>query len=91
MNSGKVGETCGNCRFWMQRSDHTAEMGGGYCRRYPPFFPAALRVYENMLRNVNAEHSFEIGLSSGFLNDAWPNMHRQSWCGEHSPIQDERR
>lgn len=77
-------EKCGNCRFWMKRTDHAA--GGGYCRRYPPFFPSGLHVHENLSRIARADHRFEIALSSGFLNDAWPNVHQQSWCGEYQSL-----
>lgn len=72
-------QNCGNCKFWSKRSDGSAEMGGGYCRRYPPFFPSGLRVY-----STNAA-SGDIEPSSGFLNDAWPNTHQQEWCGEFKP------
>lgn len=73
-------EECGVCRFWSKRSDDTVEMGGGYCRRFPPFFPSGLRLWQ-----VNATAA-DIETSSGFLNDAWPNVHRQSWCGEFRPL-----
>lgn len=75
-------QECGECKFWLKRSDSAGDLGGGYCRRFPPFFPSELRIYENLLRKVNADHSFEVSLSGGFLNDAWPNTHQQSWCGE---------
>jgi hypothetical protein len=75
-------EECRNCRFWMLRSDSAGEAGGGFCRRYPPSFPSGLRIYENLGREVRAHHSFEITTDSCFLNDSWPYVHQQSWCGE---------
>lgn len=73
----KVDE-CGQCRFWKLRSDHAGASGGGYCRRFPPFFPGGLVLSHPMRRHDLAD----IELSDGFLNDAWPNVHQQSWCGE---------
>ncbi|TJU79703.1 MAG: hypothetical protein E5Y15_23195 [Mesorhizobium sp.] len=71
-------EECSLCRFWMKRSDPTGELGGGYCRRFPPFFPSALRIWTvGEARNIA-----DIEPSGGFLDDAWPNVHQQSWCGE---------
>jgi hypothetical protein len=55
------GESCGNCRYWLRRTDFGGDMGGGYCRRFPP--------------------SFQMDET---LNDAWPNVHQQQWCGEWS-------
>lgn len=71
-------EQCGDCRFWRKRTDHAEEMGGGYCRRFPPFFPSALRV----MRPMHERDFADIESSGGFLNDAWPMVHQQSWCGE---------
>lgn len=71
-------EECGNCRFWLRRTDHAEDVGGGYCRRYPPFFPSALEVIGVRQSNKLAD----IELSGSFLNDAWPNTHQGSWCGE---------
>jgi hypothetical protein len=31
-------DQCGNCRFWARRTDHTRDVGGGYCLRFPPVF-----------------------------------------------------
>jgi hypothetical protein len=73
-------EQCGNCRFWAPRSDHTADMGGGYCRRYPPSYPSGQRAWPAGREDL----CFDIEPSSKFLNDAWPNVHQQSWCGEYS-------
>ncbi len=69
-------EECGNCRFWSKRTDDTAELGGGYCRRYPPFAPSGMRVW------MTGTASADIEPSSGFLNDEWPNVHQSEWCGE---------
>ena len=82
-------EECRNCRFWARRSDHAEEMGGGYCRRFPPMFPSGLRVYVNFNRTMNADHTHEVEPRSDFLNDAWPYTHQQSWCGEYAPAQPE--
>lgn len=74
-------EECGNCRFWSERTDNTKDMGGGFCRRYPPFFPSGLRVWQTGTTTADIE------TSAGFLNDAWPNVSRQSWCGEFRTLQ----
>lgn len=29
---------CGNCKFWRNRTDSVADLGGGYCQRFPPIF-----------------------------------------------------
>jgi len=76
-------EDCGNCRFW-RKSAHDDRGGiAGYCRRYPPFAPAAWRVYQEA-------ETGGLGLSietegARFLNDAWPNTSADAWCGEHAP------
>lgn len=57
-----MSDECGNCKFWIKRSDFAANAGGGYCRRYPP--------------------SFQV---ESALNDGWPMVHQQSWCGEFTP------
>lgn len=76
---GPMPQECGNCRFWMKRSDHAGEMGGGYCRRYPPHWPSGL----NVARPIRNHHIADIEPSPHFLNDAWPMVHQQSWCGEY--------
>lgn len=68
--------TCGSCRFWSKRTDEAAEMGGGYCRRYPPFAPSGMRIW------MRGTASADIAPSSEYLNDAWPNVHQSEWCGE---------
>ena len=72
-------QDCGHCKFWSKRTDGTSEMGGGYCRRYPPFFPSGLRLWMTGAATADLESSSE------FLNDAWPNVHQSQWCGEFLP------
>lgn len=72
-------ENCGHCRFWLKRSDDAGEKGGGYCRRFPPFFPSGLRLW------MTGTATADIETSSGFLNDAWPYVHQLEWCGEFQP------
>lgn len=31
-----IKETCGSCKFWLQRDDGVGKLGIGTCRRYPP-------------------------------------------------------
>lgn len=69
---------CGNCRFWRKRSDRAGEMGGGYCVRYPPFAPS---MYLLSVDKFSGDR--EITPASLHLNDAWPMVHQQSWCGEY--------
>lgn len=33
-----MSEACGNCKFWKPRNDAAKDLGGGYCRRFPPAF-----------------------------------------------------
>ena len=73
-------EECGSCRFWILRTDHAAELGGGYCRRYPPFFPSGMKVWHH----PEQHKPLDMTLSRKVV-DAWPNTHQQSWCGEFSP------
>lgn len=70
-------EECGNCRFWRLRSDDAKNMGGGYCVRFPPFVSQAFVVTNGL-----------VVASSGHLNDAWPMVHQQSWCGEYQSMPD---
>lgn len=72
---------CGACKFWLKRSDAAGERGGGMCRRYPPHMASG--VVATMSRPNLAE--FEIRPASDFMNDAWPMVHQQSWCGEFAP------
>lgn len=74
-----MSDECSNCRFWRRRTDHAGEMGGGYCRRFPPSFPSGLTVR----RPLRDSSIADITNSDGYLNDAWPNTHQQSWCGEY--------
>lgn len=76
-----AGEECGNCRFWLKRNDSAGEMGGGYCRRFPPFFPSGLRLWKTTATMADIE------ATGNALNDAWPNVHKQSWCGEFRPAE----
>ncbi|SDH08177.1 hypothetical protein [Pelagibacterium luteolum] len=71
-------EQCGTCKFWRIRSDEAAGKGGGYCVRFPPFAPAAFNVWM-----TSSGQTGEVTASSSHLNDAWPNVHIQSWCGEY--------
>ena len=64
-------ERCERCRFWTRRSDEQGSRGGGYCRRFPPFAPAAWSLTRD-----------EMVPTDQFLNDAWPMVGAQSWCGE---------
>lgn len=75
-----MSDECGDCRFWIERTDHGGQAGGGYCRRYPPSFPSGLTV--RMTRPLGMEYEVDL---QGRLNDAWPMVHRQEWCGEWSP------
>ena len=68
-------ERCDNCRFWLRRSDERGKRGGGYCRRFPPFAPSAI----TMLRD-------QLIPSDEYLNDAWPMVGAQSWCGEYAAL-----
>lgn len=77
-------EACGTCRFWLKRSDNAKDVGGGFCRRYPPSFPSGVLVFENPNRKRSIEHLYETQNSDLFLNDSWPSVHRASWCGEWS-------
>ncbi len=70
-------EECGNCKFWRPRTDHTKDMGGGYCVRFPPAVPSSFTVLRG-----DAHKPFEV-VAGTRLNDAWPNVHQQSWCGEY--------
>lgn len=72
-------DQCKECRFWLKRSDEAGKMGGGFCRRYPPMSPAGYKVFHG-----GTVAMAEIVTSSGSLDDAWPNVHQQSWCGEFS-------
>lgn len=76
-------ETCGDCRFWSKRSDSAGEMGGGFCRRFPPLMPSGFELHQ--VSTVGAE----IEPSTVFLNDAWPMVHQQSWCGEYRALESE--
>lgn len=71
-------QECGKCLFWARRTDNTREVGGGYCVRYPPFFPSGLSVH----RPIRPSHLADIEASPSFLNDAWPTVSQESWCGE---------
>jgi len=75
-------EECGNCRFWRKRSDRAGEKGGGYCVRFPPSFPSELTAW-NPRDRMREEYRIEPGTR---LNDSWPNVHQQSWCGEFKTI-----
>lgn len=66
---------CGNCEYWLKRSDRAGDAGGGYCVRYPPFAPSQYRVRSELGHTL-------ISPDSEHLNDAWPMVHQQSWCGE---------
>lgn len=39
-------DECRRCRFFALRSDRAGELGGGYCRRFPPAFPSWPNVYQ---------------------------------------------
>ena len=71
-----MSDECGSCKFWAKRSDELGNRGGGYCRRFPPSFPSALRVSPE-----HGEPWFSIE-PEGRYNDAYPMVHQQSWCGE---------
>jgi hypothetical protein len=73
-----VKEECGSCRYWRPRSDPAGDSGGGYCVRFPPFFPSSLRLSPGLRTG-----DFEAGPNGDFLNDVWPMVHQQSWCGEY--------
>lgn len=68
-----MSEQCGDCRFWRRRSDNAGDSGGGYCVRFPPFAPSSWKLYRD-----------EMLPGDDHLNDAWPMVHEQSWCGEYS-------
>jgi hypothetical protein len=70
---------CGTCKFWLKRSDRAGEMGGGYCVRFPPFAPSQYRVRPDL--GGGHDHTL-VSPDSEHLNDAWPMVHQQSWCGE---------
>lgn len=73
-------EECGSCKFWLERSDHAKKLGGGFCRRYPPNWPAQLNAHASI--DPHARGVTEITPESRYLNDSWPMVHQQSWCGE---------
>lgn len=72
-----IPEECGTCKFWKPRSD-VPHLGGGFCRRYPPSMASSFRIIGSMVSG------FEIH-PGDMLNDAQPNVHQQSWCGEYKP------
>jgi hypothetical protein len=73
-----MSEECGNCRFWLKRTDRAGDGGGGYCRRFPPFAPSSYTT-----EVLYSPYRFYTRPGSDHLNDAWPNVHQQEWCGEY--------
>jgi len=71
-----MNEECGSCKFWRRRSDERGKRGGGFCVRFPPFAPA-------MWTELRSISSSEFHPSDQHLNDAWPMVGQQSWCGEY--------
>lgn len=75
-----MSDGCGNCKFWVKRSDAQGEKGGGFCRRFPPAFPSLWNISKNIVPVDRVTFDMTPG---AIYNDAWPNTHSQSWCGEY--------
>ena len=80
-------EECRSCRYFILRSDSAGKAGGGYCRRFPPMAPAQYRVH----RGASTGLTSFMEVSGEYLNDAWPYVQWQSWCGEYSQLKGEAR
>jgi hypothetical protein len=74
-------EQCGNCRFWLKRTDHAGDAGGGFCRRYPPIHPGAGWLVHKFYHS-GRDSDYTIEADNRVLNDGWPYVHQQEWCGE---------
>jgi alpha-tubulin suppressor-like RCC1 family protein len=74
--------TCETCKWWARRSGNSGDLGGGTCRRYPPFMPCQFRVWR--VAGHPSNHVFDVTTEGDVLNDAWPYTGQQSWCGEHA-------